>query len=184
MKKFINAAMLMVVALLLTVNTQAQTATPSPTPERIDLSKEGDLKTIAFTLKEGETKKYAARLTKDKYLYVYFSDPSRDNATTLTNPMVQIDSAQTSFAGVRGSTSDASVAPTTKITWELTENMDKKVFTSSDIKTETPQIPADGEYFITLKCVASGGCTNWLRVKVEKTALPPTSGTHINVEFP
>ena len=185
MKKITNTAMLMLAALLLLAfNAQAQTAVPSPTPEKIDLAKEGDLKTIKFTLKEGETKKYAAQLTKDKYLYVYFSDPSLDNATALTNPLVQKDSAQTSFAGARGTTSDASVAPTAKINWELTENMDKKVFTSSDIKMETPQIPADGEYFITLKCVASGGCTNWLRVKVEKTALPPTSGAAVTVEFP
>jgi hypothetical protein len=183
MKKLINAIILMLPVLLIVSSVRAQTATPSPasTPERIDLSKEGDLKAIKFTLKEGETKKYAAQLSKDKYLYVYFSDPSLDNSATLTNPLVQKDSAQTSFAGVRGTTSDGAVAPTAKITWELTENLDKKVLSSSDLKMETPHISADGEYYITLKCVVSGGCTNWLRVKVEKTAPASAPAT---VEFP
>lgn len=177
MKRFINTVFLSLAALLLLAfNAQAQTA--APTPEKIDLSKEGDLKVIKFTLNEGETKKYAAQLTKDKYLYVYFLDPSLD---TVTNPLVQKDSAQTTFAGMRGTTSDGAVTPTAKINWELTENLDKKVFTGTDIKVETPHISANGEYFISLKCVTSGGCTNWLRVKVEKTA-PPSAP--ITVEFP
>ena len=181
MRKFIDAAALTLAALFLTFDAQAQTAAPAPTPERIDLSKEGDLKAINFTLKEGQAKKFAARLAKDKYLYVYFQDPSLDTATGLTNVLVQKDSAQTSFAGVRGTTSDGAVAPTAKTTWELTDTSDKKVSSGSDLTMEAPQISADGEYFITLKCVTSGGCTNWLRVKVEKTAPPPSTTT---VEFP
>lgn len=176
MKKIINAAMLTLFALLaLSFNAPAQT---TPAPEKIDLSKEGDLKAIKFTLKEGETKKYAAQLTKDKYLYVYFLDPSLD---TVTNPLVQKDSSSTTIAGGKGTTSDDSKNPTAKTTWELTENLDKKVFSGTDLKMETPHISADGEYYITLKCAASEGCTNWLRVKVEKTA---PSSAPVTVDFP
>jgi len=45
MKKFINAIILMLPALLLVINAQAQT-TPSPTPVRIELAKEGEANAI------------------------------------------------------------------------------------------------------------------------------------------
>ena len=177
MKKIINASMLALVALLLTFNAQAQTATtsPAPTPERIDLSKEGDLKAIQFTLKLYETKKFVFQLPKDKYLWVYFLDPSMENAT---NPLVQVDSAQSSYAGASGTTDYNGTLPT-KITWELMDNADKKIFAGSDVKIDSPQISADGEYFLTIKCM-TGECKNWLRVKVDKTAAVQTA----TVDFP
>jgi hypothetical protein len=169
MKKIINAAILVFAALLLFTDAQAQ--------ERIDLSKEGDLKAIKFTLKEGETKNFVVQLPKDKYLYVYFLDPSFDTAT---NPTVKVDSAQSSYAGAPGTTSGEVPVPKAKVNWELTNSTAQKIFAGSDVKMETPQIPADGDYSLTLKCVTYGGCLNWLRVKVEKTA----PSTEVKVDFP
>ena len=175
MKKIINAVMLTLVALLLTFNTQAQTA--SPTPEKIDLSKEGELKTIPFTLKLSETKKFVVQLPKDKYLWVYFADPSLDNAN---NPLRQVDSAQTSFAGVNGSRQGDTGGIAAGFIWELTGAADKKIFTSSNIiKVDSPQIPTDGEYYITINC-NTGECKNWLRIKVDKEAAAQTA----TVDFP
>lgn len=182
MKKIINAAPFgfAVTALLLLVfafNAQAQTAVTSPTPERIDLSKEGELKTIPFTLKLSETKKFVVKLPKDKYLWVYFADPSLDN---VTNPLKQVDSAQTSFAGVNGSRQGDTGGIAAGFIWELTGAADKKIFTSSNIiKVDSPQIPADGEYYLTINCT-TGECKNWLRIKVEKEAAAQTA----TVDFP
>jgi hypothetical protein len=177
MKKIINAAMLTLVALLLTFNAQAQTAAPSPTPERIDLSKEGELKTIPFTLKLSETIKFVVKLPKDKYLWVYFLDPSLDNAPPST---VNIDSSQTSFAGVNGSRQGDRGGIAAGFIWELTDTADKKIFTSSNvIQVDSPQIPADGEYNLTINC-KTGECKNWLRIKVDKTAAAQTT----TVDFP
>jgi hypothetical protein len=44
---------------------------------------------------------------------------------------------------------------------------------------ETPQVPADGDYYLTLKCVSDRACEYWLRVRVEKT--PPAP---VTVDFP
>jgi hypothetical protein len=180
MKKIINAVMLtLVAALLLTFNTQAQTAAPSLTPERIDLSKEGELKTIPFTLNLSETKKFVVQLPKDKYLWVYFADPSLDNSTN-SNPLVQVDSSHTSFAGVNGSRQGDRGGINAGFIWELTGAADKKIFTSSNvIKVDSPQIPADGEYYLTINCT-TGACKNWLRIKVDKEAAAQTA----TVDFP
>ncbi|HEX8287055.1 MAG TPA: hypothetical protein VF556_03620 [Pyrinomonadaceae bacterium] len=177
MKKVINAAMLTFAVLFLVLGAQAQTAATAPTPERIDLSKEGDLKAIQFSLKLSETKKFVIQLPKDKYLWVYFADPSLDNAT---NPLKQVDSSQTSFAGVNGSRQGDSGGIAAGFIWELTGASDKKIFTSSNvIKVDSPQIPADGEYYLTINCT-TGVCNNWLRIKVDKTAAAQTA----TVDFP
>lgn len=178
MKKIINATMLTLVALLvLTFNASAQTAAPAPTPERIDLSKEGEVKSIQFTIKGGDTRKFAVHLPKDKYLWVYFSDPSLDNAPPST---VKIDSAQTTYTGAPGSRADVPGGVIAKLNWELLDNADKKIFAGSERQIDTPQIAADGEYFLTVKCITVDGCTNWLRVKTDKNP----SVQAVTVDFP
>ncbi len=178
MKKIINVAMLTFAALLVfTFNAQAQTDTTTPTLERIDLSKEGDTKAIQFSLKLSETKKFVLQLPKDKYLWVYFADPSLDNAT---NPLKQVDSSQVSFAGVNGSRQGDRGGIAAGFIWELTGAAEKKIFTSSNVlQIDSPQIPADGEYYLTINCT-TGVCNNWLRIKVDKTAAAQTA----TVDFP
>lgn len=174
MRKVINAVMLTFAALFLTYGARAQTAAPAP--ERIDLSKEGDLKAIQFALKLYETKRYVLQLPKDKYLWVYFLDPSLESGAA--NPLVKVDSAQSTYAGASGTT-DSNGTLSAKTTWELTDKADKKIFAGSDVKVDSPQVSADGEYFLTIKCV-TGECKNWLRVKVDKTAAQQTA----TVDFP
>ena len=179
MKKVTNTVMLMLAALLLLAfNAQAQTATPAPTPERIDLSKEGELKSIPFTLKIYETTKFVVKLPKDKYLWVYFLDPSLDNAT---NPLKQVDSSLVSIAGGNGTTESSKNGIASGFVWELTDTTDKKIFTSSGfIKIDAPQIPADGEYYLTINCNKTVECKNWLRIKVDKEA----AAQSVTVDFP
>ena len=75
-----------------------------------------------FTAFDPETKKFVVQLPKDKYLWVYFADPSLDNAT---NPLRQVDSSQTSFAGANGTRQGDTGGVAAGFIWELTGAADK-----------------------------------------------------------
>lgn len=167
----INAAMLIITALFLLTGAQAQTA-DAPTPEKIELTKDGEVKAIKYTLKQYEIKRFAARLLKNKYLYVYFLDPSLDNAPPSA---VKLDSAQTTYSGAPGTTNYDGSGVKAKIEWEVTNGVAQKVFSGTDAKADHTQISADGDYLITLKCISSAGCDYWLRVKVDKEAPQPVT---------
>jgi len=118
-------------------------------------------------------------LLKDKYLYVYFLDPSQDNAGPST---VKVDSAQSTYAGMVGTTNSNVLVPKAKIEWEVTNGETKKIFSGTDVRIEHAQVRADGDYYITLKCVTGNHelpCEYWLRLKVDKN--PPPA---VTVDFP
>lgn len=183
-RKFRIGVAFFVSFLLLAIGARAQT------PERIEPIKTGEAKNVNFVLEPNGTKKYIINLIKDTKLKIVYEMPPLDgDPTKAPQPLTQpTDSSYTSHAGADKPLPKPETPPTT-LEWELYDNS-QKITSGSNAKEVTgtksggwsilwidrekvTNIPANGDYVVTVKCVAQSKCDNFIRLEVHnQTPIP------------